>query len=111
MYGFRVPVLHRQFASDAGECESGAIRCRVGEVASGLRFHGAENIGRAPSPANAASGWRPSLLARSASVASSWVLSFTLLGERPLHFQLNRNNVRTVRLFGGCFRPFDRTPE
>jgi hypothetical protein len=45
----------------------------------------------APSPANAASGWRPSLPARSASVASSCVLSFTLLGERLLHFQLNRN--------------------
>jgi hypothetical protein len=46
----------------------------------------------APSPANAASGWRPSLLARIAFVASSGVLSFTLLEERLLHFQLNRNS-------------------
>src|SRR5262249_22985253 len=47
MYGVRVPVLHRQFAGDAGELESRAVRCREGEVATGLRFHGAENIGRA----------------------------------------------------------------
>ena len=47
MYGGRVPVLHRQFADDAGKCESGAIRCREGEVAAGLRFHGADNTGRA----------------------------------------------------------------
>jgi hypothetical protein len=33
----------------------------------------------------------PSLLVCSASVASSCVLSITLLGERPLHFHLNRN--------------------
>ena len=43
-----------------------------------------------PSPANAASGWRPSLPARSASVASC-VLSLSLSGERLLHFQLNRD--------------------
>ena len=48
----------------------------------------------APSPAHAASGWRPSLLAHIASVTSSCVLSFTLPGERPLHFQLNRNRPR-----------------
>jgi hypothetical protein len=34
----------------------------------------------APSPASAASGWRPSLLARIASVASSCVLSIILTG-------------------------------
>src|SRR5262249_52552809 len=45
----------------------------------------------APSPANAASGWRPSLPVRIASVASSCVLSLSLVGERLLHFQLNRN--------------------
>src|SRR5215831_2104575 len=45
------------------------------------------------SPAAAASGWRPSLPACSASVAFSCVLSFTLLGERLLHFQLNRNRI------------------
>ena len=42
-------------------------------------------------PANAASGWRPSLPACNASAAFSCVLSFTLLGERILHFELNRN--------------------
>src|SRR5262249_38967285 len=47
----------------------------------------------APSPANAASGWRPSLPARIASVASSCVLSNSLIGERLLHFQLNRNSI------------------
>src|SRR5262245_37039192 len=48
----------------------------------------------APCPANVASEWRPSLPARSASVASSCVLSFTLLRERLFHFQLNRNRAQ-----------------
>src|ERR1043166_6237646 len=51
----------------------------------------AELRDRLISPADAASGWRLSPPACSASVASSCVLSFTLLGERLLHFQLNRN--------------------
>src|SRR5579871_6526533 len=56
----------------------------------------------APYPADAASGRRPSLPAYSASVASSCALSFTLLGERLLHFQLNRNNRRfTLRGMAG----------
>jgi hypothetical protein len=36
-------------------------------------------------------GWRPSLSARIASVASSCVLSISLMGERLLHSKLNRN--------------------
>jgi hypothetical protein len=48
----------------------------------------------APSPGSAASEWRPSLPARIASVASSCVLSISSMGERLLHFQLNRNNRR-----------------
>ena len=48
----------------------------------------------ARSPADAASGQRPSLRACSASVACSCVPSFTLPGERLLHFQLNRNTFR-----------------
>lgn len=47
MYGLRVPVLDRQLADNTGELESGAIRCREGEVAADLWFHDAENIGRA----------------------------------------------------------------
>src|ERR1035437_6464238 len=45
----------------------------------------------APAPADAASGWRLSFPACSASVASSCVRSIILMGERFLHFQLNRN--------------------
>jgi len=56
--------------------------------------------GWAPCRANAASGWRPFLPVCSASVASSYVPPTTLLGERLLRFQLNRNSWRypeTVR--------------
>src|ERR1039458_2802728 len=44
-------------------------------------------------PPNAASEWRPSLPARSASVAFSCVRSVILTEERYLHFQLNRNKM------------------
>src|ERR1035437_170661 len=45
----------------------------------------------APAPADAAAGCRLSLPACSASVAFSCVRSIVLIGERFLHFQLNRN--------------------
>ena len=51
----------------------------------------------APSPSDAASGRIPSLPACSTFAASSCVVSFTLLGERLLHFQLNRNSVLAPR--------------
>src|SRR5262249_33251995 len=60
----------------------------------------------APSPANGTSGWRPSLLGYSAFVTSSCVLSFNLLGERLLHFQLNRNRSTGQRL-NGALRKVD----
>src|SRR5262249_46297048 len=49
-------------------------------------------------PPNAASEWLLFLPACSASVASSCVLSFTLPGERLLHFQPNRNTGVCVSL-------------
>ena len=50
-----------------------------------------------PAPTDAASKWRLSLPAYSASVASSCVRSIILMGERFLHFQLNRNTPKGLR--------------
>src|SRR5450631_1322197 len=50
----------------------------------------------APAPANAASGWPPSLQPCSASVSFSRVLSVILTAERPLHFQLRRNTADLI---------------
>ena len=80
-------------------------RSRRTPSASGRKPWAASRVHRrasrsAPFPANAASGWRPFLRARTASVASSCALSFTLAGERLLHFQLNRNNDHPAYL--GC---------
>src|ERR1700693_2517744 len=73
-------------------------RSRRTPSASGRKRWAASRVHRrawrwAHSPADAASGWRPFLPACNASVASSCVLSFTLLGERLLHFHLNRNRM------------------
>ena len=40
-------ILERELEGDFGEFGAGAIRCGEGEVASGLRFYGAEDIGGA----------------------------------------------------------------
>ena len=45
----------------------------------------------APSPPDAASGWRPSLRLCTASVLFSCVPSVSLTAERSLHFQLRRD--------------------
>src|SRR5947209_2326008 len=55
-----------------------------------------------PAPTDAASGWRLSLPAYSASVASSCVRSIILMGERFLHFQLNRNSEAKSFKRGPC---------
>ena len=77
-------------------CSKAAARRRRIPSASGRRpsagvpFHRTA-LRWAPSPATAASGWRPSLPERIASVTSSCVLSISLMAERLIHFQLNRN--------------------
>src|SRR4029077_11466393 len=58
-----------------------------------------------PAPTDAASGWRLSLPAYSASVASSCVRSIILMGERFLHFQLNRNTVNVISYSGDITVP------
>jgi len=45
-----------------------------------------------PSPANAASRWRPSLLSCNASLTFSRVLSVILTAERPFRFQPRQNS-------------------
>src|SRR5438094_4571433 len=56
----------------------------------------------APAPADAASVWQLSLPACSASVASSCVRSIILMGERFLHFQLNRNSFAVAIFQVAC---------
>jgi len=66
--------------------------------ASGRRPWAASPVHRrasrwAPCPVNAASGWRLSLPACSTSVCFFMRSLHYLTGERPLHFQLNRNRT------------------
>src|ERR1022692_4777859 len=64
-----------------------------------------------PAPTDAAAGWRLSLPACSASVASSCVRSIILMGERFVHFQLNRNNLKYIWNAGFVFENVNCSPE
>src|SRR4029078_6183632 len=94
---FHFQIIH--FIRCFGCSDTGPLRSSRGPLQTNLPLfsrrwsfplHRIISIG-APSPANAASEWRPSLPARIDSVSSSCVLSISLVGERLLHFQLNRN--------------------
>lgn len=72
---------------------AGESHCkRVGRIVE-RRPSSSQSFETGPCTANAASGWRLSLPVCSASAFFSFVLSVTLVGERLLHFQLNRNNI------------------
>src|SRR5581483_10178749 len=47
MDGLGLRVLHGQLAGDSCELESGTVGRRKRKMATGFRFYGAENIGRA----------------------------------------------------------------